>query len=190
MSNNVIGEGAAGKIVDLGGGWVRKVLKRGFKGMSVADQVKYQNWLAAATKGYTHLYAPAAREHNKSSFDIERISADDPLHFRDRPDAHAEVVKLYKAAYNDGIILNDIEFYEQPDKRIAVVDVDKVCVHNGKGAIQCEFPHNYTLTQLAKQTPFPEELSARIARIFEGRSRSRSKSRGGGRRTRRSRRSV
>lgn len=189
MSNNVIGEGAAGKIVDLGGGWVRKVLKRGFKGMPVAEQVKYQNWLATATKGYTHLYAPAAREHNKSSFDIERIAANDPLHFRDRPDAYGEVVKLYKAAYDDGIILNDIEFYEQPDKRIAVVDVDKVCTHDGKGAIKCGFPHGYTLTQLAKQTPFPEDLSARIARIFQGRSRSRSKSKGGGR-VRRTRRSV
>lgn len=177
-------EGAAGSIRDLSNGWVRKTMKREqrAKGLPIEEQIQIQQWLhkeLQPSKGYRILFAPDAREaaespQAKSSFDLQKVVAGEPLQLSARPDAEEEVIKLWKAAYNAGYILNDLEYYEQPGGTIAVLDVDKVCWRGEGDTVICPFQGSWTLAQLVRQPFFSEELANRLLKaLSRGRSRSR-----------------
>lgn len=167
--SDAIGEGATSKVYNSGAGWVRKVLKRPKAATPPALQVEYQNWLHDELEKpvYRHLFAPAARNPSEKSFEIEKIEAGGtPFDFEGATaEEEDEVVRLFRAAFKEGILLNDIEFYRQSDGRLAVVDTDKVC-RLVDGEIRCPFPRSYTLSQLANQSYFSASLKRRIREVF------------------------
>jgi hypothetical protein len=130
-------EGCGGKIVPLGDGWVRKVLKRKrSKNRNSAEiQCELQTWTAAhltPENGYTYLFSPQTRPSPlPNSYEMRRIDTSKgwPWFLTDLPDLYRVELDRFSAAFEagTGYRLYDIEFFRQEDGRVAIVDYDQ-CV--------------------------------------------------------------
>jgi RIO-like serine/threonine protein kinase len=127
-------EGTCGKIIEEPNNIVRKVLKRGYKGMSIEDQFKIQKLSSEIIKKqqYKHIFVPEVFTYNEKSFTMEKIDTSKPTY--DHPfdsEQESELLNFLDILEKQGYVGNDIECYIQPDGRIGIIDFDK-CVKKTK----------------------------------------------------------
>jgi len=127
-------EGACGRIERVVAGRVRKVLKRTRRlGMDAFAQAALQERVrrVAERLPLIRVYVPQAWPESTKAYIMEEINVERPLVLPalDHPCA-TELAAWVRALRAEGILPLDVEAYEQPDGRVAVVNVDKF------GAIQ------------------------------------------------------
>jgi len=122
-------EGACGRIVPLGDGTVRKVLKRHRRRSLNAMEQVGMHMLGrdvCRSLGLATVYVPEAWPETDRQYVMEEIVTDRPL---DPPALeHAcasELALWFQGMRTSGVYACDFELYEQPDGRVAIVDVDK-----------------------------------------------------------------
>jgi hypothetical protein len=130
-------EGCGGRIIPLGDGWVRKVLKRkrSKNRNSAETQRELQAWTAAhltPENGYAQLFSPETRASSQpNSYEMRLVetTAGWPWFLIDLPEIYRAELARYSAAFEaeTGYRLHDIEFFLQPDGRVAILDFDQ-CV--------------------------------------------------------------
>ncbi len=129
-------EGASSTVTQLAGGWVRKTQKRKVRLAAtrndVALQERLQRWCAehlVPAAGYTHLFSPATRPATEPhSIEMREIDVSaDPWLLDTLPIPFQAELARFQTAFEaaTGYSLYDVEFYPQPDGRVAVVDFDQ-----------------------------------------------------------------
>ncbi len=68
-------EGTCGKIIEEPNNIVRKVLKRGYKGMSIEEQFNLQKLASEIIKaqGYKHIFVPEVFTYNEKSKTMSKM---------------------------------------------------------------------------------------------------------------------
>jgi len=132
-------EGACGRIERVEGGGVRKVLKRTRRlGMDAYAQAALQERVrrVAIRLRLACVYVPQAWQESAKSYLMEEINIQRPLVLPalDHPCA-PELAAWVQALQAEGILPLDYEAYEQPDGRVAVVDVDKFGTLDGRDVV-------------------------------------------------------
>lgn len=138
-------EGAGSIITELADGWVRKTQKRSAKRGErnhITIQWSLQNWSfhhLTPENGYTVLFTPEPRPCTDSSttgsYEMRMIdTSKDPLFLNGIPQALWGEVKKFMEEFKKatGYTLYDVEFYVQPDGRVAVLDFDQCFVASAK----------------------------------------------------------
>jgi hypothetical protein len=127
-------EGASSVVTALPGGWIRKTQKRSARRTarnSIETQQRLQAWAAThlATGGYIHLFSPACRSSTvPHSYEMQQIDVSaDPWFLHTFPtEFRAELERFFTAfEVACGYRLWDVEFFLQPDGRVAIVDFDQ-----------------------------------------------------------------
>ena len=173
-------EGATSKIERTKNGWVRKTLKRQAKKTAtlIETQLAIQNWSASILKpenGFKLLFTPAARESSyKNSYEMEEINNEHPIDTITSPELQKEIELYFKYAYAANYYPSDFELYEQPDKRVALLDFDKfgILSKTNKTVI---FPYRGTvsLNTAPVEALYSENLSQHIQKIMRGSGKAR-----------------
>jgi len=122
-------EGACGRIVVLGDGRVRKVLKRRRRiSLDAMEQVGMHLVGADVCRllGLAILYVPSAWPETPTQFTMEEITTTHPIALPaiDHP-CSRELGAWMCGMRARGVFPEDFELYQQPDGRVALVDVDK-----------------------------------------------------------------
>ncbi len=128
-------EGTCASIKEESPTTVRKVLKRGYKGMSVKDQVTIQRLAKQVMEehGLTSLTVPRIITIEERSYVMERIDDSKPLYdYTLTPKQLTELKVFLHTMESKGWFMNDIECFVQPDGKIAILDFDK-CSRVTKG---------------------------------------------------------
>lgn len=126
-------EGASSVVTAIPGGWVRKTQKRCARNKrnSIETQQRLQAWAAThlATGGYIHLFSPACRSSTvPHSYEMQQIdAATDPWFLETLPTQFRPELERFSKAFEAacGYRLWDMEFFPQPDGRVAIVDFDQ-----------------------------------------------------------------
>lgn len=178
-------EGATSKIDRLKNGWVRKTLKRQAKKTTtpVETQMEIQNWSASILtpeNGFKLLFTPKAREssYKKNSYEMEEIDNENPIDTITSSELQKEIELYFQYAYQAGFYPSDFELYEQPDKRIALIDFDKFGTIS-KTNKTVEFPYRgkLPLNTTPIEALYSENLSQHIQKIMTGSGKKRTQTR-------------
>jgi hypothetical protein len=118
---------------------VRKVLRKGYKGLSARQQADIQRRAREVLEehGLTSLTVPRVLVIEERSYVMERIDDSKPLYdYTLTPKQLTELKVFLSVMEGNRIIMNDIECYVQPDGRIAIIDFDKCEYTDKKGFVR------------------------------------------------------
>jgi hypothetical protein len=119
-------EGAASTVTPAGPLWVKKTMRRGHRGLTATEQFILQGWIAARRWG--RVFAPSVRACESNSYEMREVDTQgDPWFLENLPHVfRADLARLQAAVAAElGYQLWDVEFYLQPDGRVAMIDFDK-----------------------------------------------------------------
>jgi hypothetical protein len=123
-------EGTCGKIIKESETIVRKVLKRGYKGMSIAEQYKIQKLSSEiiSEQQYKHIFVPEVFDCNLKSYSMQKIDTSKPTYeYPFNTEQKTELLDFLDILEEKGYVGNDIECYLQANGKIGIIDFDKCC---------------------------------------------------------------
>ena len=169
-------EGATSKIENIGKGWVRKTMKRKAKGTKIhpiATQVAIQIWSAETlvpANGFKLLFTPNAKaEEAANSYQMEKIDDSNPITNITDNALEKELIAYFRLAKAGGYVPSDFELYEQPNKKVALLDFDKYGIidESGKHVV---FPYmgKKSLKSIPREALYSEELHEKLKNSLNG----------------------
>lgn len=107
---------------------VKKVLKRGTKGLTAYEQFKIQSIAHKITCDFKELFVPKSLSWSKYSYTMEYVDTNKPVNTSTELNEFCKIIKQY------GYIAFDYEMYLQPDGRIALIDFGRFSHQLGAGS--------------------------------------------------------
>jgi hypothetical protein len=172
-------EGATSTITNLGNGWVRKTMKRKAKGTKIhpiQKQLEIQKWSAdtlTPANGFKLLYTPRAKANAASnSYQMEMIDDSKQISRIELPELESELIAYFQLAKKNGYMPSDFELYEQPNKRVALLDFDKYGILDTSGThVVYPYAGRKSLKSIPREALYSEELHKKLKNSLKGGSR-------------------
>jgi hypothetical protein len=181
-------EGATSRIENAEKGWVRKTLKKQAKKSKIHQipkQLEIQQWSASIltpAHGFEILFTPKARVNVKdNSYLMEKIDDSSQITRIEDSRLEEELVRYFSVARKAGYMPSDFELYEQPNKKVALLDFDKYGIIELDGK-HVTYPYlgKKTLKSIPREALYSEGLHEKLKNSMKG----------GKRKTRKQRRSA